>query len=61
MFENELYTNIPLLLKSLIEQQFTLEVATSTPTNKYFDLVVGSNLNETKTSKTEIIQYILDK
>jgi phosphoglycolate phosphatase len=73
MFENELYTDIPLLLKSLKEQQFTLVVATSKPTvfseqilkyfniDQYFDLVVGSNLDGTRTSKTEIIQYILDK
>ncbi|PAE31569.1 HAD family hydrolase [Bacillus sp. 7884-1] len=73
MFENELYSNISLLLKSLKEQQFTLVVATSKPTvfsekilkyfniDQYFDLVVGSNLDGTRTSKTEIIQYILDK
>lgn len=73
MFENELYSNIPLLLKSLREQQFTLVVATSKPKvfaeqilkhfniDHYFELVVGSNLDGTRTSKTEIIQYILDK
>lgn len=73
MFENELYSNISLLLKSLKEQQFSLVVATSKPTvfsekilkyfniDQYFDLVVGSNLDGTRTSKTEIIQYILDK
>lgn len=73
MFENELYSNIPLLLKSLKELQFTLVVATSKPTlfseqilkyfniDHYFELVVGSNLDGTRTSKTEIIQYILDK
>ncbi|USK60652.1 HAD family hydrolase [Peribacillus asahii] len=73
MFENKLYSNIPLLLKSLKEQQYTLVVATSKPTvfseqilnyfniDQYFDLVVGSNLDGTRTAKTEIIQYILDK
>ncbi|SDN89037.1 HAD family hydrolase [Bacillus sp. OK048] len=73
MFENELYSNIPLLLKSLKELQFTLVVATSKPTvfseqilkyfniDHYFELVVGSNLDGTRTSKTEIIQYILDR
>ncbi|WP_028402227.1 HAD family hydrolase [Ectobacillus panaciterrae] len=73
MFENELYSNIPLLLKSLKEQQYTLVVATSKPTvfseqilkyfhiDQYFELVVGSNLDGTRTAKTEIIQYILDK
>ena len=72
MFEHELYSNISLLLKSLKEQQFTLVVATSKPTvfaeqilnyfniDQYFELVVGSNLDGTRASKTEIIQYILD-
>ncbi|MEX6701973.1 HAD family hydrolase [Peribacillus frigoritolerans] len=73
MFENKLYLNIALLLKSLKEQQFTLVVATSKPTvfaeqilkyfniDQYFELIVGSNLDGTRASKTEIIQYILDK
>ncbi|MDM5451867.1 HAD family hydrolase [Peribacillus simplex] len=73
MFENELYSNIAVLLKSLKEQQFTLVVATSKPTvfaeqilkyfniDQYFELIVGSNLDGTRASKTEIIQYILDK
>jgi phosphoglycolate phosphatase len=73
MFENVLYPNIPPLLKSLKEQQYILIVATSKPTvfseqilhyfniDQYFDFIVGSNLDGTRTSKTEIIQYILDK
>lgn len=73
MFENELYSNIPLLLKWLKEQEFTLVVATSKPTvfaeqilkhfniAQYFEFIVGSNLDGTRASKTEIIQYILDK
>lgn len=73
MFENELYLNIPRLLESLKQQQTILVVATSKPTvfaeqilkyfkiDQYFELVVGSNLDGTRTSKTEIIQYILDR
>lgn len=73
MFENELYPKIPQLLKSLQEQQLTLIVATSKPTifaeqivkyfntDQFFTLIVGSNLDGTRTSKTEIIQYIIDK
>jgi phosphoglycolate phosphatase len=73
MFENELYSGIPLLLKTLQEHTFKLVVATSKPTvfadqilkhfniDHYFELVVGRNLDGTRTSKTEIIQYILDK
>ncbi|MBT2642905.1 HAD family hydrolase [Bacillus sp. ISL-41] len=72
MYENELYSGIRLLLQSLKEQDFILVVATSKPTvfaeqilrhfeiDHYFDLVVGSNLDGTRSSKTEIIQYILD-
>ena len=73
MFENKLYEEIPLLLKSLYKQGITLVVATSKPTlfaeqilqyfniRQFFNLVVGSNLDGTRTSKTEIIQYIINK
>ncbi|MGP4038528.1 HAD family hydrolase [Gracilibacillus sp. D59] len=72
LFENELYSNIPILLKTLKEQGVSLVVATSKPTvfaerilkyfniDQYFELIVGSNLDGTRSSKTEIIQYILD-
>ncbi|WP_044339302.1 HAD family hydrolase [Rossellomorea aquimaris] len=72
MFENKLYPNIPSLLKTLKENGFTLVVATSKPTvfaeqilkyftiDQFFDLIAGSNLDGTRTSKAEIIQYILD-
>ncbi|MGD6874767.1 HAD family hydrolase [Sutcliffiella horikoshii] len=73
MFENVLYPDISLLLEALKESGFVLVVATSKPTvfaeqiikyfdlEKYFQLIVGSNLDGTRSSKTEIIQYILDK
>lgn len=73
MFENELYSNIPSILNSLKETGFILVVATSKPTvfaeqilvhfniEQYFELIVGSNLDGTRASKTEVIQYILDK
>ncbi|WP_141603550.1 HAD family hydrolase [Terrilactibacillus laevilacticus] len=73
IFENELYRGIPELLNSLKEQQYTLVVATSKPTvyaeqilkyfkiDQYFDLVVGSHLDGTRSSKTEIINFILDR
>lgn len=72
MFENELYPGIPALLKALKEKHYTLVVATSKPTvfaeqilkyfqlDQYFQLIVGSNLDGTMSSKSEIIQYILD-
>jgi len=73
MFENVLYPNIPSLLTSLKEQGYTLVIATSKPTifaeeilkyfeiHHYFDCIVGSNLDGTRSSKTEIIQYIQNK
>ena len=73
MFENELYEKIPSLLRSLHEHKLSLAVATSKPTvfaeqilqyfniSQFFDMVVGSNLDGTRASKTEIIQYILSK
>ncbi|TYS86106.1 HAD family hydrolase [Rossellomorea aquimaris] len=72
MFENKLYSNIPSLLETLKEKGFTLVVATSKPTvfaeqivkhfniDQFFSLIAGSSLDGTRTSKTEIIQYILD-
>lgn len=73
MFENELYPEIPLLLQELSKQGLTLVVATSKPTvfaveilrhfklEQYFDLIVGSNLDGTRTAKSEIIQFILEE
>lgn len=72
MYENILYDHIPALLQELKENGHHLVVATSKPTvfakeilkyfniHQHFDLVVGSNLDGTRTAKTEIIQYILD-
>lgn len=71
MYENILYEHIPELLQELRENGFTLVVATSKPTvfaeqilkyfniHHHFEQIVGSNLDGTRTAKTEIIQYIL--
>ncbi|RKL67469.1 phosphoglycolate phosphatase [Salipaludibacillus neizhouensis] len=73
MFENELFSGIASLLKQLKDANYNLVVATSKPTifaekilhyfaiDHFFELVVGSNLDGSRSSKTEIIQYILDK
>ena len=73
MFENELYAQIPDLLQALHDQKLILTVATSKLTEfaeqilqyfnirQFFELVVGSNLDGTRTSKTEIIEYILQQ
>ncbi|MFE8700581.1 HAD family hydrolase [Cytobacillus sp. FJAT-54145] len=72
MYENEVYESIPELLHSLKGQGKSLVIATSKPTvfaekilqyfklDSYFDLIVGSNLDGTRSAKTDIIQYILD-
>ncbi|MFB6467822.1 HAD family hydrolase [Cytobacillus sp. Hz8] len=72
MFENKLFSLIPDLLKALKDQGLTLVVATSKLTvfseqilayfhiDTYFDLIVGSNLDGTRSAKGEIIQYILE-
>ena len=72
IFENELYEGILPLVQLLNEQQYRLAVATSKPTvfaeqilkhfelESYFDLIVGSNLDGTRSSKADIIQFILD-
>jgi phosphoglycolate phosphatase len=73
IYENEVYTDIPLLLDELKKQSKILVVATSKPTifaekilkhfnlAHYFDLIVGSNLDGTRTAKAEVIQYILSE
>ncbi|UOE96150.1 HAD family hydrolase [Alkalihalobacillus sp. LMS39] len=72
IYENEMYSGIERLLDYLKTSGYTLIVATSKPTefavkiveyfkiDHYFDMVVGSHLDGRRTSKAEIIQYILD-
>ncbi|WP_449598593.1 GNAT family N-acetyltransferase [Niallia sp. Marseille-Q9988] len=72
MFENQLYPSISMLLDLLQKEDRILIVATSKPTifaetilkyfqiEQYFTQIIGSNLDGTRTSKTEIIQYIVD-
>ncbi|MFP7199562.1 HAD family hydrolase [Lysinibacillus halotolerans] len=73
MFENELYSGIPSLLMKLKKQEYKLVVATSKVTefanqilqyfqlDPFFELVVGSHFDGTRSSKAEIIQYILNQ
>lgn len=72
MFENELYPGIQAMLESLKQAGHKLIIATSKPTvfseqilkyfaiDRYFDQVVGSNLDGTRSSKTDIIDYIIN-
>ncbi|MBO9130778.1 HAD family hydrolase [Bacillus sp. 165] len=71
MFQNEVYPGILELLQSLRREGKTLIVATSKPTvfaerilehfalDKYFSKIIGSNLDGTRTAKTDIINHIL--
>lgn len=72
MFENIVYKGIEDLLITLKKNKIKLIVATSKPTeyaqkilkhfalDKYFDLIIGSNLDGTRESKTEVIEHILN-
>lgn len=71
LFENELYWGVTALLKSLSSQNYKLYVATSKPTvfatqilkhfdlDKYFIEITGSNLDNTRLDKTEILSNIV--
>lgn len=71
MFENKVYPMISQMLSALKEDGCSLFVATSKPEPfaktilehfdlaKYFDFIGGSTLQETRTKKTEVIEYVL--
>lgn len=72
LFENEVYDGIEELLLYLVSMGKHLVVATSKPEPyakqildhfnlaKYFDHICGSNLDETRSKKGEVIAYALD-
>ncbi|OFY85945.1 MAG: phosphoglycolate phosphatase [Bacteroidetes bacterium RIFCSPLOWO2_12_FULL_35_15] len=71
LYENKLYDGITELLESLHAQKYKLFVATSKPTvyseqilehfklKKYFTEIIGSNVDNTRTDKTEIIALVV--
>jgi phosphoglycolate phosphatase len=71
IYENSIYHGVKELLESLSSQNYKLIVATSKPTvfavevlrhfkiDSFFYEIIGSNLDNTRTDKTEIISYIL--
>lgn len=71
IFENDVYPGVPEMLSALKEKGAILAVASSKPEvfveqilehfdlAKYFDVVVGSLLNETRTSKEEVVEEAL--
>ena len=72
-FENLLYNGISELLETLTKNNKTLFVATSKPTifaeeilhyfniHHHFKMIIGSNLDGTRTEKKDIIQEIVDQ
>ena len=72
IFENKVYDGIPQLLKNLKAKGKTLVVATSKPEefavkiidhfglSEYFTYVCGSCMDETRSTKAEVIKYALD-
>lgn len=73
IYENKLYPGISELLSELKENKKRLVIATSKPTvfterilkhfdiYSYFELIVGSNLDGTRSTKSEVIEYALSK
>jgi phosphoglycolate phosphatase len=69
--ENKIYPGVKELLESLCAHNYKLFVATSKPTvfavevlrhfkiASYFNAITGSNLDNTRTDKTEIISYLV--
>ncbi|WP_151734017.1 HAD family hydrolase ['Paenibacillus yunnanensis' Narsing Rao et al. 2020] len=73
LYENSVIPGIPRLLEELLESGYSLYVATSKPTvfaeeilrhyglDRYFKHVAGSNLDGTRSKKSEVIRYVLDE
>ena len=73
IFENRLYEGIPELLELLNKSNKTLHIATSKPTkfaeqilhhfniHHHFKIIMGSNMDGTRTEKQEVIQEILNQ
>ena len=71
IFENDVYPGVPEMLAALKEKGAILAVASSKPEvfvgqilehfdlAKYFDVVVGSLMNETRTAKEEVLEEAL--
>lgn len=72
IFENRVYEGVEDVLRKLYEQKIQLCVATSKPEQfarqilerfhlaPFFSFVGGSTMEETRTDKAEVIQYVLD-
>lgn len=73
LYENTVYENFEDMLISLKNNNKSLIIATSKPTvfaekilehfnlKKYFDFISGSNLDNTRTKKSDVISYALEQ
>ncbi len=73
IFENRVYRGIPELLEKLNDSGLVMAVATSKPTvfaeqildhfnmAGYFRAIAGSNLDNTRSNKAEVIAFVLDE
>jgi haloacid dehalogenase superfamily, subfamily IA, variant 1 with third motif having Dx(3-4)D or Dx(3-4)E len=73
IYENLLYDHVEELLQELKNRNHKIVLATSKPTvfaerilahfeiKPYFDFIAGSNLDNTRTDKAEVIRYALDE
>lgn len=71
IYENRIYPGVREMLESLCARNYKLFVATSKPTvfavevlrhfkiDGYFDEITGSNMDNSRTDKTEIISFII--
>ena len=73
IYENRLYEGIPQLLELLKQEKKILGVASSKPEiyvrrileyfqiDQYFDVIVGANMDGTRTKKSEVIEEALER
>lgn len=73
IFENSVYDGVEEMLKTLKESGIKIAMATSKPEKfarmiaehfdfaKYFDVIGGACMDETRTDKQEVIRYVLDQ
>lgn len=72
LYENTMYENMDLLLKTLYEQGKTIAVATSKPElyarqiveklgiDKYFTFVAGATFDGTRSKKSDVVKYAME-